>query len=488
MLLNNNNFFPLTPPVATVTPQFREVREGELMHKRVHIKNATIVNEGRAFIGSIVIDDDRIDEVLEGRDCRPELPADEIFDADGCYVLPGIIDDHVHFRDPGLTHKADFDTETKAAAAGGVTTVLDMPNCVPPTASKQALADKIAIAQEKSHVNYGFFFGATSENAEELHQINKRKTVGVKLFMGNSTGNLRVANSDDLLTVFQNSKLPIMVHCEDTDLVDENVRAAREKFGDHVPVEEHSRIRNEEVCYRSTSEAVRLASETNARLHVAHVSTARELELFAAPEAGEVPRITAEVCLPHLLFCDEDYAALGARIKCNPSVKSRADRDALRAALTDGRIFCIGTDHAPHTIAEKRGGALKAASGIPMVQFSLCAMLDLVDEGVLPIERLVQLMCHNPAERFYIENRGYIRPGYMADLVIVKPHTPWTLATRMVLSKCNWSPLEGHVFHWRILRTYVNGFMLYHNGHITDENYRGQQVTYTPGHFKRPDR
>ena len=454
------------------------------MHKRVHIKNATIVNEGRAFIGSIVLDDERIDEVLEGRDCKPELPADEVFDAEGCYVLPGIIDDHVHFRDPGLTHKADFDTESKAAAAGGVTTVLDMPNCLPPTSSKQALADKIAIAQERCHVNYGFFFGATSENAEELHQINKRKTVGVKLFMGNSTGNLRVASSDDLLAVFENSRLPIMVHCEDTDMVDLNMKAAREKYGDNVPIAEHSNIRSAEACYRSTEEAVRLARQTNARLHVAHISTARELELF---EPGDT-RITAEVCLPHLLFCDEDYARLGARIKCNPSVKTRADRDALRAALNDGRIFCIGTDHAPHTIDDKRGGAAKAASGIPMVQFSLCSMLDLVDQGVLGIERLVELMCHNPAERFYIENRGYLRPGYMADLVIVKPDTPWTLATRMVLSKCNWSPMEGHVFHWRILRTYVNGFMLFHNGHITDENFHGQQVTFTPDHFKRPDR
>lgn len=458
------------------------------MHKRVHIKNANIVNEGRCFVGSIVIDDDRIDEVLEGVDCRPELPADEIFDAEGCYVLPGIIDDHVHFRDPGLTHKADFDTESKAAAAGGVTTVLDMPNCVPPTSTKQNLRDKIAIAQEKSHVNYGFFFGATSENAEELHQTNKRKTVGIKLFMGNSTGNLRVENADALHTVFENSHLPIMVHCEDTDMVDENMKAAKAKYGENVPIAEHSNIRSEEACYRSTELAVRLARETNARLHVAHVSTARELELFTPVTDGTVPRITAEVCLPHLLFCDEDYKELGARIKCNPSVKTRADRDALRAALNDGRIFCIGTDHAPHTISEKRGGAAKAASGIPMVQFSLCSMLGLVDEGVLPIERLVQLMCHNPAERFYIENRGYIRPGYMADLVIVKPRSPWTLATRMVLSKCNWSPLEGHVFNWRILRTYVNGFMLYHNGHITDENFHGQQITFTPDHFKRPDR
>jgi len=454
------------------------------VHSRVLIKNASIVNEGRVFIGSIVIDDDRIDEVIEGRDMAPVLPADEVFDAEGCFVFPGVIDDHVHFRDPGLTRKADFDTESKAAAAGGVTTVIDMPNCVPPTSTKQALAEKIAIAHSKSHVNYGFFFGATSENAEEIHQINKRKTVGIKLFMGNSTGNLQVESEEALNTIFANSRLPIMVHCEDTDMVEENMRAAKEKYGENVPIEMHSVIRSEEACYRSTELAVRLAKENNARLHVAHVSTARELDLFTPGDT----QITAEVCLPHLLFCDEDYKRLGARIKCNPAVKTRADRDELRKALNDGRIFCIGTDHAPHTIDDKRGGAAKAASGIPMVQFSLCSMLGLVDEGVLTIERLVQLMCHNPAERFYIENRGYIRPGYMADLVIVKPNMPWTLATRMILSKCNWSPMEGHVFQWRILRTYVNGFMLYHNGHITNENYHGQQITFTPNHFKRNDR
>ncbi|MGN0062211.1 MAG: dihydroorotase [Alloprevotella sp.] len=455
------------------------------MHRRIHILNATIVNEGRSYEGSVVIDDGRIAEVLEGHDCTPELPADEVFDATGCYVLPGIIDDHVHFRDPGLTRKADFDTESKAAAAGGVTTVLDMPNCVPPTSTREALEEKISIAKAKSHVNYGFFFGATSSNAEEIHQLNKRLTVGIKLFMGNSTGNLRVENAEALNTVFQNSRLPIMVHCEDTDMVDEAMTEAREKYaGGEIPIAEHSRIRSAECCYRSTELAVRLAREHNARLHVAHISTARELELFTPGDT----RITAEVCLPHLLFCDEDYARLGSRIKCNPSVKTRADRDALRKALNDGRIYCIGTDHAPHTIEDKRGGAGKAASGIPMVQFSLCAMLELTDQGVLSIERLVELMCHHPAERFCIENRGYIRPGYMADLVVVRPNNPWTLATRMVLSKCNWSPLEGHVFQWRVLRTYVNGYMLYHNGHITNENHHGMQITFTTDHYKRNDR
>lgn len=446
------------------------------MHKRIHIKNANIVNEGRTFVGSIVIDDDRIEEVLEGRDCKPQLPAEEVFDAEGMYVIPGVIDTHVHFRDPGLTHKADFDTESKAAAAGGVTTVLDMPNTIPPTSTEEALNEKIAIAQAHSHVNYGFFFGATVDNAEVLHKLNKRMVCGIKLFMGSSTGNLQVESPEALRAIFQYSRLPITVHCEDTHLVDENMKAAREKYGENVPIELHPQIRSEEACFRSTELAIRYARETGAKLHVAHVSTARELDLFTPGDE----QITAEACIPHLMFCDEDYKRLGARIKGNPAIKTRADRDALRAALTDGRIDCVATDHAPHTIAEKWGGAARAASGIPCVQFSLCSMLELVNQGVLTIERLVELMSHNPARRFYIENRGFIRPGYMADLVILKPHSPWTLATRMVLSKCNWSPFEGNVFSWRILRTYVGGFMLYHNGHITDENFHGQQITFLP--------
>lgn len=443
---------------------------------RILIKNAAIVNEGQTFVGSVVVDGENIAEVMTGLEAYPDVPADEVVDAKGCYLLPGIVDTHVHFRDPGLTRKADFSTESLAAAAGGVTTVLEMPNCIPPTNTPEAFAEKQAIAREKCHVNYGLFYGASEANAARLSEETPVAAAGVKLFMGNSTGNLAVGDANSLHDVFANAPMRIMAHCEDTDLIDENMKAAKAQYGEEVPIAEHSRIRSAEACYRSTAEAVRLAREAGASLHVAHVSTARELEHFAPAKGEAVPQITAEVCLPHLLFTEEDYATYGARIKCNPSVKTSEDRDALRAALNDGRIFTIGTDHAPHTLGDKQGGANKAASGIPMVQFSLCAMLDLVDEGVLSIERLVQLMCHNPARLFDIPQRGYVRPGYKADLVMVKPRTPWTLTANRILSKCNWSPLEGHVFHWRVLRTYVNGFLLYNDGHITDADFHGQPV------------
>lgn len=446
------------------------------MHNRIHIKNATIVNEGRTFVGSVVLDNDRIDEILEGRDAVPYLPADETIEAEGYFLLPGVIDDHVHFRDPGLTQKADFDSESRAAAAGGVTTVLDMPNTIPPTVTRQRIREKAEIAQQKCHVNYGFFLGATKENAAALHKVNPRTVAGIKLYMGSSTGSLQVEEDDALYTIFQQSRLPIMVHCEDTPTIMANMKAYKEKYGPDPDVVHHAAIRSEEACYKSTAQAIELAKRTGARLHVAHLTTARELELFDP----EDQMITAEACLPHLVFTDADYARLGTRIKCNPSIKTRADRDALRAALTDGRIRCIGTDHAPHTLADKQGGAAKAASGMPFIQFSLVSMLELVDEGVLTLERLVELMCHNPARLFGIENRGFLRPGYMADLVLVKPNTPWTLTPNQIRSKCNWSPLEGKTFRWKVTSTYVNGFLIYHNGHITNDNFRGRRVTYMP--------
>lgn len=446
------------------------------MHNRIHIKNATIVNEGRTFIGSVVLDNDRIDEIIEGLDALPHLPADETIEAEGYYLFPGVIDDHVHFRDPGLTQKADFDSESRAAAAGGVTTVLDMPNTIPPTVTHQRIREKAEIAQQKCHVNYGFFLGATKENAAALHTVNPRSVAGIKLYMGSSTGSLQVEEDDALFTIFQQSRLPIMVHCEDTPTIMANMKAYKEKYGADPDVIHHAAIRSEEACYKSTAQAVDLAKRTGARLHVAHLTTARELELFHPDDK----QITAEACLPHLVFTDADYARLGARIKCNPSIKTRADRDALRAALSDGRIRCIGTDHAPHTLADKQGSAAKAASGMPFIQFSLVSMLELVDEGVLTLERLVELMCHNPARLFGIENRGFLRTGYMADLVLVKPNTPWTLTPNQILSKCNWSPLEGKTFRWKVTSTYVNGFLIYHNGHITNDNFRGRRVTYMP--------
>ncbi len=444
------------------------------MHFRTQIKNATIVNEGRRFIGTLVIDDDRIDEIIEGADSEPVIPVDETIDGTGCYLFPGVIDDHVHFRDPGLTQKGDFNTESRAAAAGGVTTVFDMPNCNPQTTTMEAFKEKWMIAASKSVVNYGLFFGATAGNAYELGKLDSRKVAGIKLFMGSSTGNMLVDNEVALRAIFESAKLPIMTHCENTQLINENMAKAQAAYGNDPAVEHHPEIRSEEACYQSTALAVKLAQETGARLHVAHISTARELELIDANN----PRITAEACVGHLVFCDKDYAKLGTRIKVNPAIKTEADCHALREALNNDKIYTIGTDHAPHKLSEKMGGCAKAASGMPIIQFSLISMLELVDKGVLSLERMVQLMCHNPAELLQIENRGYLREGYKADIVMVRPHVPWTLTPNRIQSKCNWSPLEGHVFHWRVERTFCNGFPIFNRGHVTDEKFRGQAVCY----------
>lgn len=444
------------------------------MHFRTQIKNAIIVNEGRRFLGTLVIDDDRIDEIIEGADSEPIIPVDKTIDGTGCYVLPGIIDDHVHFRDPGLTHKGDFCSESRAAAAGGVTTVFDMPNCVPQTTTEEVFQEKMQIAASKSVVNYGLFFGATAGNAYELGKLNPRKVAGIKLFMGSSTGNMLVDNERSLKAIFESTQLPVMTHCEDTSIINANMAKAKALYGDDPDICHHPEIRSEEACYQSTALAIRLARNANARLHVAHISTARELELFNDNDNS----ITAEVCVGHLMFCDEDYKKLASRIKVNPAIKTKADRDALRKALSSGKIYTIGTDHAPHTISEKVGGCAKAASGMPIIQFSLVSMLELVDKGVLSLEQLVCLMCHNPANLLQIEGRGYIREGYKADIVMVRPNTPWLLTPNRIQSKCNWSPLEGHVFHWRVERTICNGFSIFNRGHITDEKFRGQAVCY----------
>ena len=432
-----------------------------------------MVNEGSRKRGTLIIEDDRIEEILEG-DAQPVIPVDEVIDGTGCYLLPGLIDDHVHFRDPGLTAKGDFASESRAAAAGGVTTVFDMPNCLPQTTTWQAFEEKWRIAAEKSVVNYGFLFGATAGNAYELEKLNPRKVAGVKLFMGSSTGNMLVDNERSLQAIFEHSRLPIMAHCEDSHLIAANLERIQAICGNDPAIVHHPEVRNAEACYRSTALAVRLARETGARLHVAHLTTARELELFDPAD----PQITAEACVGHLLFTDQDYPRLGSRIKVNPAIKTAEDREALRAALRSGKIYTVGTDHAPHRMSEKVGGCVRAASGMPLIQFSLVSMLELVDQGVLTIERLVQLMCHHPADLFQVENRGYLREGYKADLVLVRPHVPWTLTPNRIQSRCNWSPLEGHTFHWRVERTFCNGFPIYNRGHVTDEKFRGQAVCF----------
>ena len=404
------------------------------------IKGGTLVNEGRLFDGSIVVEDSRIAQIIEGNH-TPDTSYDEVIDASGCFVLPGIIDDHVHFREPGLTAKADIDTESRAAAAGGVTTYFDMPNTVPQTTTLEALEEKYALGAEKSHVNYAFFFGATNDNVTLFSQLDKRRVPGIKLFMGSSTGNMLVDRQEALDQIFASADMPIMVHCEDTGIINHNMAAAKEKYGDDPNVTHHPEIRSAEACYESTKLAVALAKKHHARLHVAHLSTARELELF-----GDDPHITAEATVSHLFFCDRDYSLLGTRIKCNPAIKSERDREALREALNDGRISVVGTDHAPHLLSQKEGGCAKAASGMPMVQFSLVTMLELVDQGVLSLERLVELMCHHPATLFGVRHRGFLREGYQADIVLVRPNTGWTVTKELILSKCGWSPMEGHMY------------------------------------------
>ena len=443
--------------------------------KRTWIKNAQIVNEGRTFRGSVVMEDEVIAEVLPG-EAQPASPCDEVTDARGYYLMPGVIDDHVHFRDPGLTHKADMHTESIAAAAGGVTSFMDMPNTTPQTTTLEALEAKFADAASKSVVNYSFYFGATNTNADMLPTLDKSRVCGVKLFMGASTGNMLVDRMEVLRKVFANAGMLIAAHCEEQALISANTAAFREKYGEDPAVKYHPLIRSAEACLHSSSLAVRLAKENNARLHILHVSTARELDLFEDKPLNE-KRITAEACVSHLYFSDKDYETLGTRIKCNPAVKTEEDRNALRKALATDRIDVIGTDHAPHLLKEKAGGALKAVSGMPMIQFSLPAVMELVREGVLSVEQLVRKMCHAPAELYQIERRGYIRPGYQADLVLVNPDAEWTVTADCVLSKCGWSPMEGQRFHARVEKTFVNGHLVYGDNQV-DENHRGQALRF----------
>ena len=443
--------------------------------KTTWIKNARIVNEGETFEGSVIIAGENIVEVLKGTQA-PSIPYHETIDANGYYLIPGVIDDHVHFRDPGLTHKADIHTESMAAAAGGVTSYMDMPNTNPQTTTLEALEEKFKNAETKSVVNYSFYFGATNNNAHLLPQLNKQQVCGVKLFMGASTGNMLVDKMQILKQIFSDAGMLIATHCEDQNIISARAAAYRKKYGDDPDVKYHPEIRNEEACYESSSLAISLAKETGARLHIMHISTAKELTLLEDKPLSE-KNITAEACVSHLFFSDKDYEKYGARVKCNPAIKSEADRDALRQALQSNLIDVIGTDHAPHLLEEKQGGALKAVSGMPTIQFSLNAVMELVHEGALSIEQLVQKMCHAPATLFQIKKRGFIRPGYKADLVLLNPSCSWTVTNDCLLSKCGWSPMEGQTFHSKVEKTFVNGYPVY-DGTQVDQAYRGQALRF----------
>lgn len=442
---------------------------------RTLIKGGIVVNEGHRCNASIIVNGDTIEQIVP--ECETACGnIDKTIDATGCFVMPGIIDTHVHFRDPGMTSKATISTESRACLAGGVTTYFDMPNNgAQSTISIEALETKHQIAQRDSHVNYAFYIGATNDNIEQLRAVDETKVPAIKVFMGSSTGNMLVDDSDALDQVFAVSgELPIVTHCEDTAIINRNMQRICEAYGtDDPPIQLHPQIRSREACLQSTRRAIALAQKHGARLHVAHLTTADELELFRPNDS----QITAEAVVAHLLFCDEDYATHGSKIKCNPAIKTASDRDALRKALTNGLITTVGTDHAPHLLADKQGGCRRAASGMPMVQFSLVAMMTLVDSGFLSIERLVELMTHHPAQLFSVRKRGFLRPGYKADIAILERVEPWTLQSSDVLSLCAWSPLEGHQFNWRVRQTIVNGHLAYNQG-VIDETFRGEAVRF----------
>lgn len=439
------------------------------------IKGGQIVNEGEVFEGDILIEDEKIASITTAASSSATTDADRVIDATGCYVLPGIIDEHVHFREPGLTDKADIESESRAAAAGGVTSFFDMPNCVPQTTTLEALEEKFRLAATKSHVNYSFFFGATNDNTDLFSQLDPHRIPGIKLFMGSSTGNMLVDRDEVLERIFSEAKLPIMAHCEDTAIINQKMAEFKQRYGDDPDVWYHPLIRSEIACFVSVQKAIALARKHSARLHIAHVSSERELSLIPA---NDLHGITAEVTIGHLYFTWADYGALGTRIKVNPAIKNVRDRRALRDGVRDGRVSVISTDHAPHLLSQKEGGAARAVSGMPMIQFLLPLMLELFDEGVFKITRLSEKMAHNPAIIFDVRNRGFLRPGYQADIAIVRRHdTPWIVTKDVIESKCGWSPLEGRKLYWRVEHTFCNGHLVYDNGKV-DTHYIGQPITF----------
>ena len=433
---------------------------------RILIKNAKIVNEGSIFEGDVLIENDLIVEVadsisLKTSDCI-------VIDAEGSYLMPGAIDDQVHFREPGLTHKGDIESESRAAVAGGITSFIEQPNTVPNAVTQEILEDKYQIAAVKSYANYSFMMGATNDNLEEVLKTNPKNVAGIKIFLGSSTGNMLVDNEATLEKIFSSTPMLIAVHCEDETTIQNNLAAFKEQYGDDVPVTAHHLIRSAEACYISSSKAVALAKKTGARLHIFHLSTAKEMELFTNKIPLEDKKITAEVCVHHLWFTDEDYKTKGNFIKWNPAVKTAQDRAELWKALNDGRIDVIATDHAPHTKEEKMQSYLNAPSGGPLVQHAVVAMFEAHHQGKITVEKIVEKMCHNPAKIFKIEKRGFIKEGYFADLVIVNPSLPWSVKPENILAKCGWSPFENYTFKSRITHTFVNGELVYNNFKVKD--------------------
>ena len=443
---------------------------------KILIKNARIVNEGRMFKGAVLIDRDKIEEVYE--EAVPVAASGvQVIDAEGKLLLPGAIDDQVHFREPGLTHKGDIASESRAAVAGGITSFMDMPNTKPQTTSIADLEWKLQRGAETSLANYSFFFGGTNDNMDEIRKLDRSRVPGLKLFLGSSTGNMLVDKKESLERIFGEADMLIAIHAEKEEVIKRNIAYYTDMYGEDLDISFHSKIRSEEACYASSSDAVELATRLNSRLHILHLSTAKELTLLSNEIPLSEKKITGEVCVHHLWFHDGDYAKYGNRIKWNPSIKTLADRTALRNAVNDNTIDIVATDHAPHLLSEKEGSCLKAASGGPLVQHSLVGMLEMVAEGCFTYEKVVEKMAHMPADLFHIDRRGYIRPGYYADLVLVDPEKCWTVAPENILYKCAWSPFEGTTFHHSITQTFVNGQLVYDNGVVNDD-VRGMEVRY----------
>ena len=445
--------------------------------KKIFIHNARIVNEGRTYAGSVLIAGDKIAAIHEGASPIPD-DADIVIDASGKYLLPGVIDDQVHFREPGLTYKGDIESESRAAVAGGVTSFMDMPNTKPQTTTIENLEWKFERAAEVSRANYSFFIGGTNTNYGQLLLADRTRVPGIKLFLGSSTGNMLVDNQEALERIFGSTGMLIAIHAEEESIIKRNIAYYTGKYGTDLDISFHSKIRSEEACYVSSSKAVDLATRMNARLHILHLSTEKELSLLSSAPLKE-KKITGEVCVHHLWFHDGDYALFGNRIKWNPAIKTENDRLALRNAINDNIIDIVATDHAPHLLSEKEGNCLTAASGGPLVQHSLTVMLELAWEGKFTYEKVVEKMCHNPADLFRIDRRGYVRPGYYADLVLVDPAKSWTVSKENILYKCGWSPFEGYTFHHAVWKTFVNGELAYDDGVVNDA-VRGRELKYNP--------
>ena len=442
---------------------------------KVLIKNANIVNENEIFQGDVYIEGERIIEVASQISAKS---ADvQIYDAEGKYLLPGVIDDQVHFREPGLTHKATIETESRAAVAGGITSFIEMPNTNPQTTTIAELDKKFEIAKASSYANYSFMFGGTNDNLDEILKVDPKNVAALKLFLGSSTGNMLVDNEEVLEKIFSSTDMLIAVHCEDEATIRKNQEEYVAKFGVDIPMKYHPIIRSEEACYLSSSKAIELAKKTGARLHIFHLSTGKETELFTNKIPLEEKKITAEVCVHHLWFSDKDYEAKGTYIKWNPAVKTEQDREALWDALLDDRIDVIATDHAPHTKEEKANVYTKAPSGGPLVQHALVSMLEAYHNGKIKLEKIVEKMCHNPAKLFKIENRGFIKPGYFADLVLVDMNKPWSVTEDNIFYKCGWSPFEGSTFKSRVSHTFINGQLVYKNFKFYDVK-NGKRLTF----------